>query len=211
MDEPLHLHESHCSRCSRSFNTVSLHFLPCNHTLCRDCLNTVALAVHNTIRENKEEIDNNLANAFLRSKISTHTEDPEIAAQMAREEAEIFASVLDLAGFTCCGQPTRLGRFLYCMDARIAKLFWCDHDYLDTQPERRNFCGWPDCRAFVPSKCGFVDRAGYRPAMLHCPSCRGNGMLVAWDNLSPRTHQGAGNVWMPVGEPFPRYYSAVRV
>lgn len=175
LGQPVTLHQWHCYGCGRPHNTVSLHFLPCNHALCRDCLNQMAVKIYDTLRRHKAQIDSTLANAFVRGKIAAQTGDPQLSALMAEEEGAIFADAWAQAGFTCCGRPMRLGRFLYCMDAEVATRFWCAQEYMQTPPEKKNHCGWADCGAFVPNKCGFVDGTGYGAEMLHCPTCRGNG------------------------------------
>ncbi|KAJ9139334.1 hypothetical protein NKR19_g7442 [Coniochaeta hoffmannii] len=211
LDQPVVLHMWHCYGCTRPYNTVSLHFLPCSHAVCRDCLDKAATHAHNTIQRNKNQVDDILSNAFLRREMAAEVDDPDVAAQLAEDEGTIFAAAYALAGFTCCGQDMRLTRFLYCMDGQVAMRFWCDYEYMLTPPEKRNYCGWPDCRAFVPGKCGFIDKSGL-PTMLHCPECRGNLLLIEDEDTSPESRQGMGdNVWMPIGEPFPRQYDSVEV
>jgi hypothetical protein len=93
VDQPVNMHVWHCYGCSTPHNMVSLHFLPCNHALCRDCLNNIATTIQETIQRNKAQIDNTLANAFLRGRMGRHTEYPQLAALMAEEEGDIFADV----------------------------------------------------------------------------------------------------------------------
>lgn len=78
----------------------------------------MATTIHETIQRNKAQIDNTLANAFLRGRTGRHTEDPQLAALMAEEEGDIFADAWAQAGFTYYGQPMRLGQFLYCIGPR---------------------------------------------------------------------------------------------
>ncbi|OIW28814.1 hypothetical protein CONLIGDRAFT_633021 [Coniochaeta ligniaria NRRL 30616] len=200
----------HCLGCSQPKNVASLHFLPCNHALCRDCLNKMAIRIHETIQSKKAQVDNALANANLRRKMSERADSAQLAGLMAEEEGDIFADALTLAGYTCCGQPMRLGGYLYCMDPGVALIFWQDYEYMLTPQENQNHCGWPDCKAFVPNKCGFIDTTGIGPKILHCPTCNGNSQLICHDRSSGES-RGRCNVWIPTGHPMGRSYMGVEV
>lgn len=211
LDQPVSLHRRHCHGCNRRYNTVSLHFLPCHHALCRDCLNQTAAMICTTLQRDKAQIDNTLANGFLRGQMGAQTNDAQLAALMAEEEADLFADACARAGFTCCGQPMRLWRFLYCLDAEVATRFWCAQEYMVTRLDKQNHCGWADCGAFVPNKCGFVGLTGYAPEILHCPICRGNGELIYRAEVSPNSETGRCNVWKSTRQPFPRCCMAAQV
>ncbi|KAH8911284.1 hypothetical protein BR93DRAFT_325777 [Coniochaeta sp. PMI_546] len=210
LDQPVSKHTLHCYGCNQSQILVSLHILPCYHALCRDCLNRMAIRIHETLQTKKAQVDNALANAFLRREIGMLTENAQFAAQMAEEEGTLFRDAGTMAGYTCCGQPMRLASFLYCMDPGVALIFWQDFEYMLAPQDRRNHCGWPDCRAFVPNRCGFTDTTEFGPDILHCPTCKGNGQLI-YQADSDGELPGKCNVWIPAGQPMGKSYTGARV
>ena len=190
LGRPMNLHALHCHGCGQPHNIVSLHILPCDHALCRGCLNRAANRLSENIRSGR--VDAALTDITLRQEFGEHSASASQAGEIEDEMDDTYMEAWAVAGFTCCGQVMHMEEFMYCLDPEVAMTFWLDHDYVISVIQKRemHFCGWPDCRALVPQYCIFVDLLRYGFEILHCPRCKGNSQFVYNRELDK-------NVWIP--------------
>lgn len=175
----------HCSRCVRPFSLVTLHRLPCSHTLCRDCLGAAAAAVPPAMVAHREEIDELVAQAELLLEFSAQSADVRLAQVAEQRGDDLYLQAQELMGMTCCGRAMTLERFLYCMDPEVAIGCYLAVEQLWTLMDEREYCAWRDCRAYVSVHCAYrCEEDAVEPERMHCLKCSGNS-------------RGHGDRWQP--------------
>lgn len=166
---------SPCDVCEDKLGKSKMHMLDCGHMLCQPCLVDMALDFHGDVVVNRAEIDELLkARDDLVAQARKPGRSKEDAATLRALADSWHLEALDLTGYLCCGRSTGLGKFIYCMEPKLAKIIWLDVYMFLTPVAARAYCGWPDCGRFLPPNCRYLRNESH---IWHCVSCGGNSQI----------------------------------
>lgn len=184
-----------CTFCRQKIDPSKLHDIPCGAMACRCCLEALVRNVKLSIGRNQAEI------RHVRAMLE------DIPRRLCLEstflkmngliqcQAEVKDKLNDLAGFLCCGINMQLQRFASCMSPGISRDLWLASEWLRDRLGHQRICGWPDCNAYVPACCRWLDVSNtYR---YHCVTCGGNSMQCKRRLQTPQ----AGFPCLPQGQP----------
>ncbi|EAA32613.2 hypothetical protein GE21DRAFT_6754 [Neurospora crassa] len=179
-----------CSFCYGPYKQGDLHQLPCGHFTCLSCLEERVRQIPTFMVANAGLINQTIAKMReIMDYLGTMTETAGLASTVRQYWVDEFGFLRQelaiLTNMSCsyCQVHIQPSRFMTCLSPEMSRILWLTEEWLaDAQPENRRACGWPDCRAYVPSWCHYlfigkkevskaVDAEGRR---WWCPSCKGN-------------------------------------
>ncbi|KAK3338568.1 hypothetical protein B0H65DRAFT_512375 [Neurospora tetraspora] len=179
-----------CSFCFGPYKQGDLHQLPCGHFTCLSCLEERVRQIPTFMAVNAGLINQTVTKLReIMDYLGIITETDGLAATVRQYWIEEFATLRQelaiLTNLSCsyCLVHIQPSRFMTCLSPEMSKVLWLTEEWLaDEEPEDRMVCGWPDCRGYVPSWCGYLfagerevseaeDAEGRR---WWCPSCKGN-------------------------------------
>jgi len=170
-----------CSKCHSSFPQMTLHPLPCGHSLCKPCILKCMKHTESRIADpvNRYRLDSILNQMVFLQQI--HSRPHTGPGEKTRAETEYSRKKHlrdELAGLTCCEIPMHLERYSSCLHPDDALYYSEMLSWLATPASMRRVCAWPDCGFLIRQRAVYISerKEDYEAEVFYCLECGGNSI-----------------------------------